>query len=174
MALSRPIMLTKFCNPCISNDMQLEAKIAKQLTKLKRTVACAESCSGGLLSHTLTNIPGSSLFFILGVVTYHGNAKIRILKIPAPVIKHQGVVSITTAKRMAQGVRRLAKTDYGIGITGNAGPDAAENKPVGLVHVAVSTKKNTQAGTFHFKGNRLQNKTSAVHAALKMLLQILT
>jgi PncC family amidohydrolase len=166
-------MLSNCYNLFIYNDMQLETKIAKQLTKLNRTIACAESCTGGLLAHRLTNIPGSSLFFMLGVVTYHANSKIRILKIPAPVVKRQGVVSPTIAKRMAQGVRRLAKTDYGVGITGNAGPSPTENKPVGEIHIAVCSKKTIHVQSLHFKGSRLQNKTHAVNAALKMLLQML-
>ena len=153
--------------------MQLEFKIAKKLISLQHTLACAESCTGGLLAHTLTNVPGSSAYFLLGVVTYHKNAKMRILRIPAPVLKRQGVVSETVAKRMAQGVRRLAKTDYGIGITGVAGPDPSEGKAVGLVYIAISTKTKIQSHAFHFKGDRLKNKTQAAQAAMKMLLQML-
>ena len=96
--------------------MQLEQKIAKILIQRKLTLATAESCSGGLLAHQLTNIPGASSFFLLGVIAYDNAAKTKILKIPATLLKKYGAVSAQTAKKMSQNVRSVLKTDLGVSI----------------------------------------------------------
>ena len=157
------------------NTMRLEQKLAKQLIKTKKTLALAESCTGGLLANTLTNIPGSSAFLLLGIVAYDNAAKTKILKIPAPLLKKHGAVSAPVANLMAQNVRKILNTDYGIGITGIAGPaGGTKTKPIGLVYIAMSTKQNTIVQEFHFKGTRLQIKDQAVNAALKVVIKVVT
>lgn len=150
--------------------MRLEEKIAKNLITSKRTLAVAESCSGGLLCHALTNIPGSSAFFILGIIAYDNAAKSKLLKVPARIIQTHGAVSAQVVGLMAQGVRSIHNTDFGIAITGIAGPTGGnKHKPVGLIYIAVCSKKNTIVQQFHFNGSRLQNKTLAKNAALRIL-----
>ena len=154
--------------------MRLEKKIAQILIHQKQTLATAESCTGGLLAHTLTNVPGSSAFYLLGVVAYNNAAKTGILKIPASLIKAQGAVSAEVAKRMALGARKILNTDYGIGITGIAGPSGGTKaKPAGLTYIAASNLHKTIVQRFHFKGTRLRNKKQAVAAALRILGQML-
>jgi len=99
-----------------------EKKISQLLRKKNKTVALAESCSGGLLSHRITNIPGSSEYFIGSVVTYSNKAKVNLLKIASKLIAQHGAVSNQVAKRMAEGVRKLFRADFGVSITGIAGP----------------------------------------------------
>ena len=154
--------------------MQLEEKIAQELIKRHHTLAVAESCTGGLLSHQLTNIPGASTFFLGGVVAYDNRIKIKILKVPASTIKKDGAVSHATALSMAKSTRALFKTDYGIGITGIAGPSGGSVlKPVGLVFIALSSTRETICKQYHFKGTRLKIKNLAAQAALRILRQIL-
>ena len=154
--------------------MHLDQKIAKFLTVNKKTLATAESCTGGLLAHTLTNIPGSSLFFLLGLVAYDNQAKVKLLKIPPQTIIKYGAVSQQTASLMARHIRSLLKTDLGIGITGIAGPGGGSaKKPVGLVFISISNSKKTITKRFLFKGSRLSIKKQAMTASLRILAQVL-
>ena len=154
--------------------MRLEKKIAEILLRQKQTLATAESCTGGLLAHTLTNIPGSSGFFLLGVVAYSNAAKTEILKVPVSLIKKYGAVSGPVAKHMAVGARKIFNTDYGIGITGIAGPGGGtKRKPVGLTYIAVSNPRKTLVQKFYFKRTRMGNKQQAARASLRILLQML-
>lgn len=150
--------------------MRLEKKTALLLLRRKKTLSIAESCTGGLMAHTLTNVAGSSAFFLLGVVAYDNAAKTKTLKIPASLLAQYGAVSLEVAGKMAQGVRRILNTDIGMGITGIAGPAGGNKaKPVGLVFIAVSHGATLKVFEFHFKGNRSSNKRSAVAAALRIL-----
>ncbi|MBI4309741.1 MAG: CinA family protein [Candidatus Omnitrophica bacterium] len=154
--------------------MRLERLIAQILIHNKQTLATAESCTGGLLAHTLTNVPGSSAFFMLGIVAYGNAAKTKILKIPASLIKKHGAVSAEAAKGMAIGAQGILNTDYGLGITGIAGPGGGtKTKPVGLTYIAVTDGHRTIVQRFQFKGTRLRNKNQAVAAALRILRQML-
>ena len=154
--------------------MQLEKKIAQQLIKQKKTLAIAESCTGGLLSHRLTNIPGSSKFLMVTVVTYSNAAKTKFLKVPSAVLKKHGAVSRQVSELMARGIRQHFKTDFGIGITGIAGPDGGSTaKPVGLTFIALSTPTKVISKECRFKGNRLSNKRQATTQALKLLQRFL-
>lgn len=154
--------------------MRLEEKIASLLVQSRSTCAVAESCTGGLLSHTLTNIPGSSTFFYLGIIAYDNAAKIKVLGVSPELIKKHGAVSAPVTLKMAEGVRRLLKTDYGIGVSGIAGPGGAtKTKPIGLTYIALSRQDGTEVFEFHFKGNRLENKKKACQAALRILGQTL-
>ncbi|NLM51941.1 MAG: competence/damage-inducible protein A [Firmicutes bacterium] len=144
--------------------------VAKLLFAQKRTVAVAESCTGGLLAHILTNIPGSSDYFHLGLVTYSNQAKVSQLHIAEALLAAEGAVSESVAKAMANNVRQIAHTDFGIGITGIAGPTGGtEEKPVGLVYIALATPSQVKCHKFNFLGTRENIKERAVISALNML-----
>ena len=146
-------------------------KIHKALINKQKTLAVAESCTGGLLSNLLTRLAGSSKYYILGVVTYSNRAKENILKIPRSIIQKNGAVSKPVAEMMAEHIRRLAKTDYGIGVTGIAGPGGASpKKPKGTVFIAVSSSSKKVCKKFGFRGNRNLVQKKAALKALNLLL----
>jgi PncC family amidohydrolase len=150
--------------------MRLEQKTLKKFIQRKETLAIAESCTGGLIGDRLTNVPGASAFFLLGIIAYDNAAKTKILRVPSAFIKKYGAVSSKVASAMAQGVRKILKTDYGLSVTGIAGPGgASKTKPLGLVFISVSTKQKTIVKKFLFKGTRLAIKKKASQTALKML-----
>jgi nicotinamide-nucleotide amidase len=136
----------------------------------KLTISTAESCTGGLLSNLLTQNSGSSTYFTLGVITYSNKSKENLLKIPAIVIKNYGAVSKEVALLMANNVRRLAKSDFGIGITGIAGPSGGTpQKPVGTVFIGISNKTITICKKFSFKGSRSSIRNQAALKSLQLL-----
>jgi PncC family amidohydrolase len=148
--------------------------LARILTRRQQTLAIAESCTGGLLCHTLTNIPGSSRFFVLGVIAYANDAKRRILGVRSSTVKKHGAVSKETAIEMAQGVRRIGSSSIGIGITGIAGPAGGSRlKPVGTVFISVSIASRAYFKKFHFKGPRASVKSQATTAAFNLLRECL-
>lgn len=154
--------------PIIMQNLIKQAHL--RLLKSGKTIAAAESCTGGLLSSLLTQLPDSSRYFILGVTTYSNKTKQDILNIPAPIIRKKGAVSKETALLMAQNVRRLAKADFGISITGIAGPSGGTTrKPVGTVLIAVSAKNKNTCKKFLFKGNRNSVRNQAALKALQLL-----
>ena len=136
----------------------------------RKTLSIAESCTGGLLGHLITQTPGCSKYFMGGMITYSDEVKLGKLGIPKSAIAKHGAVSEVTAILMAKKVRRIFKTNMGIGITGIAGPDGGtKQKPVGLVFIAASTLKKTISRKYIFKGTRTQIKSQAAHAALNLL-----
>ncbi len=140
------------------------------LLKNHKTLSVAESCTGGLLAKLLTDISGSSKYFILGIVTYSNQAKTDILKIPARLIAEQGSVSEKVAQEMARSVRKLAKTDLAIGVTGIAGPTGGTlQKPVGTVFIAINGKSKKICKKFHFSGNRTTIREKTALKALELL-----
>ena len=156
-------------------DGKLPDKISNMLKNQKLVIATAESCTGGLIAHTLTNISGSSEYFDRGIVSYSNRAKMELLDVPEDMLKKYGAVSMEVAKSMAKGVRIKSNVDIGISTTGIAGPTGgSKEKPVGLVFIAVSTERNTVVKKFNFSGDRSQNKESTCNAALDMLLNVLT
>lgn len=153
----------------------LEAVLGALLKARRQTVAVAESCSGGLLSSRLTDVPGSSTYFNRGVVCYSNDAKISWLAVPSELIAAHGAVSEPVAKAMALGVRDAAGSDVGIGITGIAGPDGgSDEKPVGTVAIAVVAGASERVRTFRFIGAREMVKFQATQAAMNMLRLMLT
>jgi len=141
-----------------------------RLLRSGKTIATAESCTGGLLSSLLTQLPDSSRYFILGLTTYSNKVKENILRIPASVIHKKGAVSKETALLMAQNVRKLAKAGLGISITGIAGPGGGTaRKPVGTVFIAVSAKNKNTCKKSLFKGNRNSVRNQATMKALQLL-----
>jgi nicotinamide-nucleotide amidase len=148
----------------------LETVVAALLKASHRTVATAESCTGGLLSHRLTNVPGSSDYFVEGIISYSNSAKTDELQIPPDHLRKFGAVSSQVAKGMATAVRSKARTTYGLGITGIAGPSGGtEEKPVGLVYVALAWESDVGVAKNQFFGNREQVKFQASQKALDML-----
>ena len=122
----------------------LEEVVVQELLKQGKKLACAESCTGGLLSKRITDIPGSSAVFDMGCVTYANGAKEALLGVPHDILERHGAVSEETAQAMAEGIVRASGSDLGIGITGIAGPDGGTpEKPVGLIYIALSDGKQT-------------------------------
>jgi len=149
-------------------------KIHKLLLKKGKTIAVAESCTGGILSSLLTDISGSSGYFILGAVVYSNSSKNLLLKIPLSVIRKNGAVSKVVALKMADSARKLAKSDYGIGITGIAGPGGATLlKPVGTVFISLASKNKQICQRFLFKGNRSGVRKQAALKALQLLKKVI-
>lgn len=151
--------------------MKLEAEVAKLLVKHKKTIAVAESCTGGLISHLLTNIPGSSKYFKSGVVAYSRQAKISQLNISRGIITRYGTVSGKTALSMAKSIRKITRADIGLSVTGIAGP-AGTTKPrprVGLIYIGLADAKGALFKQFQFEGARKTIKLKASRAALKMV-----
>ncbi|MDI6751810.1 MAG: nicotinamide-nucleotide amidohydrolase family protein [bacterium] len=135
----------------------------------KKTLAVAESCTGGLISHLLTSIPGSSEYYKGGIVAYSNEAKIDILGLPEGIIRRCGAVSADTAKEMAIGVARALKADVGLSVTGIAGPGGGtEEKPVGLVYMGVASEGKPEAKRFFFLGTREDIKEQSAYFALDM------
>jgi PncC family amidohydrolase len=155
--------------------MKLVNKVSDELKKRKVTIATAESCTGGLLSHTLTNISGSSEYFDCGVISYSNTAKTQLLGVPQQLLQHYGAVSKEVAAAMAQGIRQKAKVDYALSTTGIAGPTGGtKEKPVGLVYIGIATRDTVIVKQYLFSGDRLSNKDNACTTALELLLTILT
>ncbi len=145
-------------------------QIHKLLIKKQKTLAVAESCTGGLAGAMLTSLSGSSRYFLLGITAYQDLIKQNVLKIPAAVISRKGAVSEEVAQAMARSVRKIARADFGIGITGIAGPTgAAPNKPVGTVWIAVSGRNSTISRVFLFRGNRSRVREQAALKSLTLL-----
>ena len=149
---------------------QMEEVVARLLTEQKKTLATAESCTGGLISERLTELPGSSEFFIEGVASYSNQAKIRVLGVPAEIIEKYGAVSAECAEAMAKGIRERAETDLAISVTGIAGPGGGSaEKPVGLVYIGFSSEKETFSRKFMLPGDRHLIRWRSSQAALDLL-----
>jgi len=134
------------------------------------TVAVAESCTGGLIAQRLTDVPGSSKYFVEGVVTYSNASKTRLLGVDARLILAEGAVSASVAEAMAEGVRERAGTDFGLAVTGIAGPDGGtEEKPVGLVFVALADDAHTEHRRLTLPGDRHLVRWRASQAVLDLL-----
>ena len=156
-------------------DETLAGNVARRMTERKWTLAVAESCTGGLITDRLTDIPGSSVFLERGFVTYSNAAKTALLGVPESVIREHGAVSAETARLMAEGARKSAGTDLGIAVTGVAGPSGGtEAKPVGTVFIALADGGKTVCRSHTFRWDRRRNKVFASQAALLMIWRHLT
>jgi nicotinamide-nucleotide amidase len=150
----------------------LEVLVGDKLTRSGQRLATAESCSGGLLAHRITNVAGCSVYFMGGVVTYNNEAKADLLGVSIDDIEQHGAVSDTVARQMAQGVRRCFDADWGIGVTGIAGPaGGTAEKPVGLVYVAVAGACETHVTCNRFAGTRESIKEQTADKAFELLLE---
>jgi nicotinamide-nucleotide amidase len=151
-------------------------KIVSDLLKQKKLkIATAESCTGGLIAHSLTNISGSSEYFERGIISYSNKAKKELLAVPEEILKRYGAVSKQVAETMANNIRIKSNVDIGIATTGIAGPTGGTKyKPVGLIFISVSTKEKTIVKEFKFSGNRLQNKENTCNKTFEMLKDFLS
>lgn len=156
------------------DERKLPEMIGAELVKRRQTLSLAESCTGGLLSSLITQVPGASRYFKGGVTAYSNEVKMKFLNVPDKVLSKKGAVSAETAGAMAENTRRKFATTYAIAITGIAGPDGGSaKKPVGLVHLAVATPHQTYRSKQDFLGNRRQVQLKAAKKALQMLWQII-
>jgi len=152
------------------DEETLETAVAKLLCEKGKTVSVAESCSGGLLSHRLTNVPGSSRYFLFGAVTYSNEGKEKILGVRHQSIENMGAVSEEVAREMAAGSRKLFQSDIGIGITGIAGPGGeTPEKPVGLTYIGIDAQDVSQVRRYQYWGERQLIKERVSQTALHLL-----
>lgn len=153
-----------------AGEETLEYAVFALLKEKNRTIAVAESCTGGLVSDKLTNIPGISRFFLQGVVAYSNKAKEEALGVPGRLVLKHGAVSSPVAKAMAEGIKKRAAADIGVGITGIAGPaGATPGKPVGLVYIAVAENGLVRMKKCQFRGSRIDVKNFSANTALNMI-----
>lgn len=155
------------------NKLKVIKKVHELFKKKGLTLSVAESCTGGLISHYITMLPGASSFFEGGIVTYSIKLKREILNISLRTIKKYGVVSEETAKEMAKKIRLLTGTDYSVSSTGNLGPDVLEGKERGLIYIAVSKKDRIFSKELRLRGSREDNKEMASISALRFLEEIM-
>jgi nicotinamide-nucleotide amidase len=159
--------------------LELAARVGQTLLAGHKRVAAAESCTGGFLAKSLTDIPGSSQWFECGYVTYSNAAKLRDLGVAAETLARHGAVSDATAREMATGVLRVAAVDLAIAVTGIAGPDGAlPGKPVGMVWFASALRSSagtlTDARVAQFSGDRDAVRRQSVEYALKLILELMS
>lgn len=154
---------------------KLSRKIVKLLTKKKLNISFAESCTGGLLSSTITSINGSSKVFTIGLVTYSNQSKINSLKVPKNIIRKQGAVSYETCLTMVRNLSTISKTSISVSITGIAGPNGAtKRKPVGLVFIGIKKGNKTLVKKYLFKNKkRTSIQKAAVGKSLNLILSFL-
>ena len=148
-------------------------RVHKFFKKTGLTLSVAESCTGGLISHYMTALPGARTFFEAGVIPYSAEAKQNILGISSETISKFGTVSEETAKEMSEKMRALTKTDVSLSTTGNLGPEVLEGKEKGLIYIAVSKKEGVFSKQIRVTGTREENKERASLRALKFLVEIM-
>ena len=142
-----------------TGNQEMEEIVGRLLTERGKTISVAESCTGGLIGHRLTNVPGSSDYFCGGVVSYSNQSKVDVLEVSAETIKKYGAVSDETAQEMSRGIRERMKSDLGLAVTGIAGPDGgSKDKPVGTVYIALSSGGEVFSRRYRFWGRRKQIK----------------
>ncbi|MBI5582596.1 MAG: CinA family nicotinamide mononucleotide deamidase-related protein [Deltaproteobacteria bacterium] len=149
------------------NDQTLESVLGELLRERKMTLSVAESCTGGLIGHWITNVPGSSDYFDRGLVVYSNRAKTDLLGVPPGILKRNGAVSEKTALAMAAGIRERSRSDLGLAVTGIAGPGGGTpEKPVGTVWIALASSRGEKVGHYLFGGRRGQIKVMTAYTAL--------
>lgn len=157
------------------NERMIEEEIGEELRKRGLMLATAESCTGGLIGHKITNVAGSSDYYAGGVIAYANEVKTEILRVSRETLEEKGAVSLECAKEMAIGVMKLLDSDIGIATTGIAGPGGERpDKPVGLVYIALARKDYTDYEKHIFHRDRDGNKREMADAALKMLKRYLS
>ena len=151
--------------------MTTAERLVKVLTEKKLTCATAESCTGGGVGYAITGVPGSSAVFMGGIISYDNSVKQRVLGVPEEVLATKGAVSPECASAMADGARRLLKTDLAVSLTGIAGPGGGSaEKPVGLVWFGLASKAGTITEKKVFPGDRESVRAAAIEHALERLL----
>ncbi len=153
----------------------LEIEVGRLLQRHGLKLSLAESCTGGLISNRITDVPGSSEYFLGGVVSYAYEAKVDLLGVSWDTLKAYGAVSEQTVLEMARGARKALNTDIAVAVSGIAGPGGATpDKPVGTTWIALAAADVEQARLFQFSGSRVQNKASSAESALQFLLEYLS
>jgi nicotinamide-nucleotide amidase len=148
----------------------IERRVGEKLLRHRYTLSLGESCTGGLIGHRLTQVPGSSEYFLGGIIAYSYEAKERLLGVRHDTLYKHGAVSEETAQEMARGARHALGADIGLSVTGIAGPGGGlPGKPVGLTWIALSTRDLETARQFTWRGDRVANKLESCEAALGML-----
>ncbi len=151
-------------------DDRLEDAVVRLLSAAGKTLTVAESCTGGCVAHRLTNVPGASQVFDSGLIVYSNEAKKRLLKVSPSTLQKHGAVSEKTAQEMADGARRVAKTDYAVSVTGIAGPmGGTSEKPVGTAFIGLADAQSTTARRYYHPGEREAFKQNVSQHALNML-----
>ena len=159
----------------------LAQQVGERFLRQRRTLAVAESCTGGMLGAALTDVPGSSTYFLGGVISYADAVKLEQLGVPDASLRQYGSVSEQTAAAMASGVRQRLHADVGVSVTGVAGPDAEGSKPVGLTFIGIATPtlpspasgggESVTTHRFQWTGDRWDNRRRSVIAALELLVR---
>lgn len=148
-------------------------QVIERLAAMGKTLATAESCTGGLVGQTLTSVSGASRVYRGGIISYCNEIKYRLLNVDQELLDTLGAVSAPVAEQMAQGARKALQTDYALSVTGIAGPNSDETgKPVGLVYLGVSSENDTIVKEYHFDGDREQIRSQACKEALRLLLEM--
>ncbi len=158
--------------PCLFSEGEdtMEIVVGQLLSSKKLMLGLAESCTGGLIAHRLTEVPGSSNYLDRGVVTYSNKAKQELLGVPPALLRKYGAVSSQAAEAMAKGIRGKSRVDLGVSVTGIAGPGGGSaKKPVGLVYMAIDGPQGTQSQRCQFWGDRTEIKFRSSQAALNMI-----
>lgn len=154
--------------------MSLETQIGDLLRTQELKLALAESCTGGLVGSRITDAPGSSEYFLGGIVSYSNEAKVNLLSVTWETLNSTGAVSRETVIEMARGARGLLNADIAVSVSGIAGPGGGtDEKPVGTTWIGLSTQDRELARMFQFSGDRVQNKSHAAESALQVLLDFL-
>ncbi|MBM4141699.1 MAG: CinA family protein [Nitrospira sp.] len=152
--------------------LEVVQRVHELFRKKGLTLSVAESCTGGLISHYITTLPGASIFFKAGVISYSIESKKIILGVSHKIISRYGVISEETAREMAEKIRALTRTDYSLSTTGNLGPDVLEDKERGIIFIAVSKKGQTLSRELRLTGDRGDNKMNASLSALRFLIEV--
>ena len=148
-----------------------EFELVAALRAAGASVSTAESCTGGLVAARITSVSGASEAFKYGAVTYCNEAKNKILGVEKETLDSFGAVSAETAAEMAAGVRKIMNAEIGVSVTGLAGPNGGEGKPVGLVYVAVNSDNYSEVTENHFSGDRISVRNQAADKALELALR---
>ncbi len=155
-------------------ELPLEQAIGELLKARRLTLAVAESCTGGLIGYRLTNVPGSSAYFLGGIIAYSNEVKEKLLGVSHATLTNFGAVSEETAQEMARGACRVLGTDIGVAVTGIAGPGGGmPGKPVGLTWIALAAKNFERAERCRWEADRVTNKEKSAEAALRLVKEYL-
>jgi PncC family amidohydrolase len=166
-------MFSRYGQPVEPVPSDIIKRVHELFNNSALTLSVAESCTGGLVCHFITSLPGASAFFTAGVISYSEDIKKNILGVNAETIETFGVVSEETAREMAEKIRQVSNTDFSLSTTGNLGPDVLEEKERGLVYLAASKKGKTVSRELRLKGDREGNKAEAALEAMKLLIEIM-
>lgn len=155
--------------PCVfaTGEQRMEEVLGETLRKRHLTISVAESCTGGLIGHLLTNVPGSSDYFLGGMIAYSNESKTGLLGVSSETLETHGAVSDPTVQEMAKGVRERLDSDIGLSVSGIAGPEGGTiEKPVGTVHIGLAANDKVLSGKYRFQGTREEIKLNTAMMAL--------